>query len=90
VFKLAALALPIDANPYNHNPPMQEHSQCIKDIAASLSIYCIRCLWKMPLLLSLTCALHRSKVSRRMGRSLVTKISAYSNYTNELLVLPEL
>jgi hypothetical protein len=21
-----AVALPIDANPYNHNPPMQEHS----------------------------------------------------------------
>jgi hypothetical protein len=25
VFKLAAVALPIDANPYYHNPPMQEH-----------------------------------------------------------------
>jgi hypothetical protein len=28
VFKLAALALPIAANHlYNHNPPIQEHSQ---------------------------------------------------------------
>jgi hypothetical protein len=26
VFKLAAVALPIYANPYNHNSPMQEHS----------------------------------------------------------------
>jgi hypothetical protein len=34
------LELPIDANPYNHTPPMEEHSQCIRDSAASLSIYC--------------------------------------------------
>jgi hypothetical protein len=34
------LVLPIDANPYNQNPPMQEHSQCIRDSAASLSIHC--------------------------------------------------
>jgi hypothetical protein len=40
MYKLATLALPIDANAYNHNPPMQEHSQCIRDSAASLSIYC--------------------------------------------------
>jgi hypothetical protein len=40
VFKLAALALPIFANPYNHNPPMQEHSHCTRDSAASLSMYC--------------------------------------------------
>jgi hypothetical protein len=26
VSKLATVALPIDANHYNHNPPMQEHS----------------------------------------------------------------
>jgi hypothetical protein len=39
VFKLATLALPIDANPYNHNPPMQEHSLYISDIAACLTIY---------------------------------------------------
>jgi hypothetical protein len=27
VFKLATVALPINANPYyNHNPPMEEHS----------------------------------------------------------------
>jgi hypothetical protein len=26
VSKLATEAPPIDANPYNHNPPMQEHS----------------------------------------------------------------
>jgi hypothetical protein len=26
VFKLATVALPNNANPYNHNPPMKEHS----------------------------------------------------------------
>jgi hypothetical protein len=26
VFKLATVALPIYFNPYNHNPPMKEHS----------------------------------------------------------------
>jgi hypothetical protein len=26
VFKLATVALPIYSNPYNHNPPMKEHS----------------------------------------------------------------
>jgi hypothetical protein len=40
VFKLATVALPIDANPYNHNPPMQEYSKCIRDSVASSSIYC--------------------------------------------------
>jgi hypothetical protein len=39
VFKLVAFALPINANPNNYNPPMQEHSQSIRDSAASLSAY---------------------------------------------------
>jgi hypothetical protein len=39
VFKLATVALPINANPYvyNPNPPMQEHSWCLR--AANSSIY---------------------------------------------------
>jgi hypothetical protein len=40
MFKLAAVALPIDANPYNHNAPMQEHSWCLRDTVASSSIFC--------------------------------------------------
>jgi hypothetical protein len=40
VFKLATVALPIYSNPYyNHNPPMKEHSLCLRDRAASSSIY---------------------------------------------------
>jgi hypothetical protein len=40
VFKLAAVALPINTNPYNHKPPMQqEHGQCIRDNIAGSSIY---------------------------------------------------
>jgi hypothetical protein len=39
MFKLAAVALPIDANPYNLNPPMQEHSWCLRE--RGLFIYCI-------------------------------------------------
>jgi hypothetical protein len=39
VFKLAPVALPIKANPYNHNPPMTEHSWCFRDRKASSSIY---------------------------------------------------
>jgi hypothetical protein len=27
VFKLATVALPINTNPFNRNPPMKEHSQ---------------------------------------------------------------
>jgi hypothetical protein len=38
-FKLASLELPIDVNPINQNPPLQENSQCIRNSAASLSIY---------------------------------------------------
>jgi hypothetical protein len=38
VFKLAAVALPIDANPYNNNPPMQEHRYCLRNSSASSSI----------------------------------------------------
>jgi hypothetical protein len=41
MFKLSALALPIDANLYNYNPPMQEHSPCIRDSSASLFMYCM-------------------------------------------------
>jgi hypothetical protein len=44
VFKLAALALPINAKSYNHNPPMEEHNKYIWYSAASLStvntLYC--------------------------------------------------
>jgi hypothetical protein len=36
VFKLA---LPINANPYNHSLPMQEHSQCISDSQLVLIIF---------------------------------------------------
>jgi hypothetical protein len=39
VFNLAAVALPIDAYPYNQNLPMQEHNQRLRDNTASLSIY---------------------------------------------------
>jgi hypothetical protein len=51
MFKLAAVALPIDDNPSNHNPPMQEHSQCIRDRVASSSIYgkISMILWDYPL-----------------------------------------
>jgi hypothetical protein len=38
VSKLATVALPIYSNPYNHNPPMKEHSQCLINRAASSSI----------------------------------------------------
>jgi hypothetical protein len=38
VFKLATVALPINTNPFNHNPPMKEHSQCLINRAASSSI----------------------------------------------------
>jgi hypothetical protein len=38
VFKLATVALPINTNPFNHNPPMKENSQCLISRAASPSI----------------------------------------------------
>jgi hypothetical protein len=37
--KLATVAVPIDANPYNNNPSMQEHSWYLRDRAASSSIF---------------------------------------------------
>jgi hypothetical protein len=39
VSKLATVALPIYSNPYKHNPPMKEHSMCLRDRAASSFIY---------------------------------------------------
>jgi hypothetical protein len=47
VFKLAALALPINASLYNQNPSMQKHSQCRRDSAAT-----VRYLWENDLRLS--------------------------------------
>jgi hypothetical protein len=40
VFKLAALALPINAYHYNHNPPMQKHSQCIRVSSETRFAFC--------------------------------------------------
>jgi hypothetical protein len=40
VYELAALALLINVNPFYHNPPIEDHSQYIRDGVASLSIYC--------------------------------------------------
>jgi hypothetical protein len=39
MFKLAVVALPIDAYPYNHDPPMQEHSKCLKVFKSGQFIY---------------------------------------------------
>jgi hypothetical protein len=38
VFKLATVALAINTNPFNHNPPMTKHSKCLINRAASSSI----------------------------------------------------